>query len=355
MAMNPQWHDFLSTHGASMVDGMVDGRVQHFGSPAAELAVTAAGSAILTDLSHLGLLELTGEDTATFLQGQVTNDVRLLDGSNSQYAGYCTAKGRLLATLLLWQQGDAIFAQMDGSVAAAVMKRLGMFVLRAKVRIADAGENRMRFGIAGEGGTKALAEMFPALPQLPHQIATHGDTALLCLPGTAPRFEIVTPADAAPALWQQLSRHCKPVGAPCWEWLEIRAGIASVTAATQEEFVPQMLNLDLLGGINFKKGCYTGQEIVARTHYLGKVKRRTQLAHIASEQTPQAQAPQAGDDVFGSGTAEPVGKIVNAAAAPAGGFDVLAEIRLESLEAGPLRWKAQDGPVLELLALPYGF
>jgi len=346
MAMNPQWHDFLSTHGAYMVDG----RVQHFGNSAAELAATAAGSGILTDLSHLGLLELTGEDTATFLQGQVTNDVRQLDGSNSQYAGYCTAKGRLLATLLLWQQGDAIFAQMDGSITAAVMKRLGMFVLRAKVRIADAGENRVRFGIAGDSSAQALAEVFATLPQLPHQIATHGDTVVLCLPGTTPRFEIVAPADAAPALWQQLSRHCKPVGAPCWEWLDIRAGIAGVTAATQEEFVPQMLNLDLLGGINFKKGCYTGQEIVARTHYLGKVKRRTQLAHIASEQTPQA-----GDDVFGSGTAEPVGKIVNAAAAPAGGFDVLAEIRLESLEAGPLRWKAQDGPVLELLALPYGF
>ena len=109
-----------------------------------------------------------------------------------------------------------------------------------------------------------------------------------------------------------------------------------------------MINLDALDGINYKKGCYTGQEIVARTHYLGKVKRRTQLAHIATHEQPQA-----GDDIFSTTSNEPVGKIVRGAAAPQGGIDVLAEIRLESLETGTLHWKSVDGPALELLKLPY--
>jgi len=341
--MNANWLNVLSTLGATVADG----RVLDFGQPQAELAATADGN-ILADLSHQGLLELTGEDTTAFLQGQITNDVRLLDGSNSQYAGYCTAKGRLFATLLLWKQGDTYFAQLDGGISAATAKRLGMYVLRSKVKIADAGEQLVRFGIAGEGAIEALAAKFPTIPELSHQIVEHDDVMLLRLPGTTPRYEIIAAPAAAMALWESLTQRCKPVGTACWEWLDIRAGIPQVTATTQEEFVPQMLNLDLLDGISFNKGCYTGQEIVARTHYLGKVKRRTHLGHIATDDVPTP-----GDDVYGSDTTEPVGKIVNAAPTPQGGCDVLAEVRLESAEAGPLRWKAQNGPELQLRGLPY--
>jgi folate-binding protein YgfZ len=334
------WLDFLAASGAQLADS----RVQHFGQPRAELAAAAEGD-VMADLSHLGLLELTGEDTQAFLQGQLTNDVKLLTGSNSEYAGYCTAKGRLLATLLLWQQGDAHFAQLDGSIAPAIMKRLGMFVLRSKVKIADASAAKVRIGLSGKNAEAALSVVFPTIPAQPHQLVVHNDAALLRLPGSMPRFEIVAPADAAPALWNQLAPKFKPVGSAVWEWLEIQAGVPQVTAATQEEFVPQMLNLDLLGGISFNKGCYTGQEIVARTHYLGKVKRRTHLAHTAATVAP-------GDKIFGNDTAEPVGLVVNAASAPQGGFDALAEIRLESVEAGPVR--LADGTVLELRDLPYG-
>lgn len=340
--MTTPWIDFLTARGAVLADN----RVQHFGQPPAELTTAAEGN-LIADLSHLGLLELAGEDTETFLQGQVTNDLKLLDGTNSHYAGYCTAKGRLLATMLLWKQGQTHYIQLDGDIAPAVMKRLTMYVLRSKVKIVDASQKFVRLGIAGKDAAAGLTVAFPTTPLQPHQLAVHEDVALLRLPGITPRFEIIIAADAAPALWQQLTQHFKPVGAAAWEWLEIRAGVPQVTAATQEEFVPQMLNLDLLGGISFKKGCYTGQEIVARTHYLGKVKRRTQLAHVEA-----AAEPQAGDKVYGVEGTEPVGLVVNAAPAPQGGFDLLAEIRLESTEAGPVR--LQDGAVLELLELPYG-
>lgn len=335
------WLDFLAASGAQLAES----RVQHFGQPQAELVAAAEGD-VMADLSHLGLLELTGEDTQAFLQGQLTNDIKLLNGSNSEYAGYCTAKGRLLATLLLWKQGEAHYAQLDGGITPAIMKRLGMFVLRSKVKIADASTAKVRIGLSGKNAEAGLSVVFPTIPAQPHQLVVHTETALLRLPGIMPRFEIVVPVDAASALWNQLAAKFKPVGSAVWEWLEIRAGVPQVTAGTQEEFVPQMLNLDLLGGISFNKGCYTGQEIVARTHYLGKVKRRTHLAHT----TATSVAP--GDKIFGTDTAEPVGLIVNAAAAVQGGFEVLAEIRLESVEAGPIR--LEDGSVLELRDLPYG-
>lgn len=338
--MTISWFDFLAESGAVIADSCV----RHFGQPQAEL--TAANGSVMADLSHLGLLELTGDDTETFLQGQITNDVKLLDGSNSEYAGYCTAKGRLLATMLLWKRDQAHYIQLDGGIAPTVMKRLTMYVLRSKVKIVDARERLVRIGVSGNNAEAGLAVAFPTVPSQPHQFVVHNDIALLRLPGIEPRFEIIVPAEAAPALWKQLAQKFLPVGASVWEWLEVRAGVPQVTAPTQEEFVPQMLNLDLLGGINFKKGCYTGQEIVARTHYLGKVKRRTYLAHTS------AATIKAGDKVFGTDTAEPVGLVVNAAPAPKGGYDLLAEIRLESVEAGAL--KLEDGTALELLELPYG-
>jgi folate-binding protein YgfZ len=340
--MNIPWLDFLATQGAVAADG----RVLHFGRPQAELAA-AGNSDIIVDLSQLGLLQVGGDDAVAFLQGQVTNDIKLLDGSNSQYAGYCTAKGRLLAIFLAFAHHDHLHLQLDGALSEQIMKRLKMYVLRSKVSIEDVSDSIIRIGVAGTGTTAALQALFTDLPQHAHQLASLETATIIRLPGATVRYEILTSAQHAAALWTQLSRTCTPVGSACWDWLEIRAGIAQVGPATQEQFVPQMVNLDLLEGINFKKGCYTGQEIVARTHYLGKVKRRAHLAHVDAPQPPKA-----GDPVFGN-AAEPVGMVVNAAPTPLGGFDLLAEIRLESVEAGPVRLQGQEGPMLELMALPY--
>ncbi len=326
---------------------MLDGHISHFGDAAAELQVTAGGN-VIADLSHLGLLEVGGDDALNFLQGQLTNDARLLNGNNSQYAGYCTAKGRMLALLMVFAHFDHLHLQLNGALTESIMKRLKMYVLRAKVTITDVSDSIIRFGVAGKDTPAALATVFERVPSQVHELATLDNGTLIRLPGAIPRYQIYSDIKHMPGIWEQLSKTCKPVGEACWEWLEIQAGIPDVTPATQEEFVPQMLNLDVLGGINFKKGCYTGQEIVARTHYLGKVKRRTHLAHLKTELKPQA-----GDDLYAD-TADAVGKIVRAAAAPEDGFDVLAELRLESVAAGPIHWKAQDGAVLELRELPYG-
>lgn len=341
--MNPQWQDFLIRQGAVLADG----RVSHFGNPAQERQAAAQGT-IIADLSHFGLLQVEGADATSFLQGQVTNDIKLLNGSNSQYAGYCTPKGRLLAIFLAFAHHDHLHLQLNGALTESVIKRLRMYVLRSKVTLTDVSDSIVRIGLAGANAEAALRNVFSEVPQQAHQLVNLESANILRLPGPTPRYEIFASLENAANLWSQLQAGCTAIGAGGWDWLEIQAGIPDITPTTLEAFVPQMVNLDLLGGINFKKGCYTGQEIVARTHYLGKVKRRTYLAHLV---TPQA--PQPGDNLFGPDTNEPVGQVIRAAASPEGGHDMLAELRSESVAAGAIRWLSPEGASLTMLELPY--
>lgn len=336
-----QWHDFLSAQGAVFEAS----ELQSFGDSRNELA--AANGNIITSLSHLGLLEISGEDAVSFLQGQVTNDVKKLDGSNSQYAGYCSPKGRLLALFLAFAHIDHLHLQMPVSILEPIMKRLKMYVMRSKVVITEKSADILCFGIAGPNAQSTLTTLFNKVPQAPQELITLDDATLLRLAGDTPRYQIFTHTENAERIWNALSSNCTKVGKSVWDYLEIQAGIPEIVPATQEAFVPQMVNLDSLDGINFKKGCYTGQEIVARTHYLGKVKRRTQLAHINTEEIPQA-----GDTIQVVGHEEAIGQIVRAAPAPNGGVDALIEIRLENLDSTnefPV-WK---GKKLEFKALPY--
>jgi folate-binding protein YgfZ len=297
---------------------------------------------VLCDLSHVGLLKLDGPDTVSFLQGQVTNDVKLLDGSNAHYTGYCTPKGRLLAIFLAFAHGGHLHLQMPKMLLDPITKRLKMYVLRSKVNIQDMNAHVFKFGIGGHHATKLLSKQFPSLPQQSLQLVTHANGTVIRMPGNIPRYEILSDIEHAQQLWTALADDCKTVNADFWEWLEIQAGIPEVYPDTQEAFVPQMLNLDLLNAINFKKGCYTGQEIVARTHYLGTVKRRTQHAQSSN-------FASIGTDVKND-QQEIVGKVVRCAQSPAGHYDLLIEIRLESLETGTVLVNNQP---LVIKTLPY--
>jgi len=303
---------------------------------------------VMCDLSHLGLLQLSGADAFTFLQGQVTNDVNQLKGETAHYTAYCTPKGRMLALFLAFAQHERIHLQMPMELIAATAKRLKMYVMRSKVEIQDASHDIIKIGLSGPNANALLSTQFAKIPQHDYELVTLDNGSLLKLPSsTHARFEIFTDINHAPAIWSALSAQASVANATHWEWLEIQAGVPDVKPETQEEFVPQMLNLDLLSGINFKKGCYTGQEIVARTHYLGSIKRRTYLAHVA-----QATVP--GENVLNTAN-DPVGKVVRSAPAPQGGYDILAEIRcaeinLENTEAIQL---TASGHALTLKTLPY--
>ena len=344
---------FNKAHETDIYNGLPVQSIQDFGNPTAERNALANGN-IICDLSHLGLLELQGADARDFLQKQVTNDIQQLNGSNAQYTAHCTPKGRMLVLFLAFAHHDHLHLQFPKALIEPIAKRLKMYVMRSKVSVTDVSETIVKIGLSGPKAPALLASLFTEVPTNDYQLASLENGALLKLPGAQPRYQIFTSLENANHIWETLAAEAMPVGASGWEWLEIQAGIPTVVPQTQEEFVPQMLNLDALNAINYKKGCYTGQEIVARTHYLGKVKRRTQHAHIASD-----VAPAIGDDVLDN-TAQTVGKIVRVAPAlqPAfqSGFEVLVECRLDNVDNDVnapqtnLMWQSYG---LTILPLPY--
>lgn len=336
---NIDWQAFQHTQGAVFNNQTI----VSFGNIQNEL-LSAAQDDILCDLSDLTTLALSGDDALTFLQGQVTNDVNLLGTDKAHYSGYCSPKGRLLALFLAYRQAEVIHLQFNGELAEPIAKRLKMYVMRSKVKLDNISDDTVKLGLSGANAEHALSAFFSTIPALALELSHNENGTLIRLSGPLPRFEIVCNTNTAKRIWTELKKTCQPAGKAAWEWLEIQAGIPDIALSTQEEFVPQMVNLDCLNGINFKKGCYTGQEIVARTHYLGKVKRRTHLLHLAT-----SVPAQAGMDVV-TEKQEVVGKVVRVAPAPNGGYAILAEIRLDSMDAGDL---FLNGVKLELRTLPY--
>lgn len=340
--MNPSWQNHLLSSGAVLADG----QVAHFGEPERERAAVASGT-VLTDLSDRGVIRFSGEDGTSFLQGQLTCDVRQITRDKSGYGGYCTPKGRLLATFLLWQDADGYCLQLPAALVPAIQKRLTLFVLRAKVKIADVGTQSVRLGLAGPGAAQSLQRVYGSVPAAEHEVLQADGDLVIALPGG--RYEVVASPDKAPALWDDLRRECTPVGSSWWGWLELKAGIPVILPATQEHFVPQMVNYPAIGGVSFQKGCYPGQEVVARTQYLGKVKRRMYLAHVEG-----ADCATPGDELFSPEVEGQVcGTVANAHPAPSGGCDVLAVIQIAAADSGKVHWKAPDGPTLGFLPLPY--
>ncbi len=319
---------------------MIIGAMTTAVSPAAAVlpmpSIPADGAVVLT---HWGLISAQGADAAHFLHGQLTQDVEHLDGSQARLAGYCSAKGRLLATFFVWRpQPEQVFLACSADVLPATLKRLSMFVLRAKCQLADAGAAWRLVGLAGPS---ALAWAGAAWPAAPWRVAETSAGRLIRLPDAAGsvRALLVQPAGDAPPDLPALTL-------AQWQALEVASGVAAVTAATVEQFVPQMVNLELVGGVNFQKGCYPGQEVVARSQYRGTLKRR---AFLWRSDAPAA----AGQEVFAADDpSQPAGLVANAAPLPDGGHLALVEVKLAALEQ-PLHLGAPDGPVLQRVAMPY--
>jgi folate-binding protein YgfZ len=340
--LKDRWFEFLSAHGANFDNGVV----RDFGDAAGELAATVPGN-VIADLSHFGVLTASGEDAREFLHAQLSCDVRGLAANAWTYGSYCSPKGRVLANFLLWQESDGFRLLMPGSVIPALQSRLQKFVLRAKVKLADRTAEQVILGLAGADAHGAAGSVIGDAPQAAYAIATDAGKTLIAL--GAAQLVFVMPAEKAPEIWSRLALTLKSVGTPCWEWLDISHGLPWITDPTQEAFVPQMANLELLGAINFKKGCYPGQEIVARAQYRGEVKRRLRLARVRSD-----TAPVPGQDLFSDDQVkQSAGTVVNAAPAPEGGFDLLAVVQLEAAASSTVRLGSPIGPVLQFRALPY--
>jgi folate-binding protein YgfZ len=317
------------------------------GEASSKQATSTSGYA---DLSNFGWIRVSGADAEAFLQGQLSCDVKALGAGRAQYGSYNTPKGRMLASFLLWRDDTGYFMQLPRVLCAPICKRLSMYVLRSKVRVQDVSGETCAFGVTAEFSETAPHWIFEGLPAIPMSVATTTDMSLLRLDSRC--VQIVAPASQAEKLSAMLGNSLPKVDPAIWDLMNIRAGIPYVLPVTQDEFVPQMANLDLIGGVSFSKGCYPGQEIVARMHYLGKLKQRMYLANIAGGSDDLA--PQPGDKLYSSDTGEQAtGKIMNAAPSPEGGYDVLAVIHIESVHNGDVRLKSPTGPQLQFRALPY--
>ncbi len=339
--MNTTWKDFLASRGARFeADDIGD-----FGDARAELE-SAATDTVLAPLAQFGLIRATGEDTAGFLHNLFSNDVQHLGRDHAVRCGFCSPKGRLLADFLLWRDDHDYLLQLSADIQPAILKKLGMYVLRSKVKLADAGDDVVLLGIAGSGTAAAVKLLGIDFPAAALGVARFdGGTAIRL---DERRCQLALREDAAPRVWETLASQLRPVGTPVWRWLEIEAGIPHITLPTQEEFVPQMANLELLGGVSFTKGCYPGQEVVARTKYLGKVKRRTYRAHI------DGSCPLPGTDLYSPDLPDQsCGKVIEAAPSPSGGCDILASMLMASAEAGDVHVGSADGLRLAFRSLPY--
>lgn len=339
--MSPTWNEFLLARGAVLADGAV----AHFGDPAGELAA-ARDATVLADLSHYGLIVFSGEDAQTFLHAQITNDLRGLTAERAVFAGYLSPKGRMLANFLVMKRDADVLVLLPASLREAIQKRLSMFILRSKAKARDGSGEWVRLGVNGPDAARLVGEVLGSAAPSGLMAMAHGTEAFaLCL-GEG-RFDLFVRPERASEVWQQLQAHARPVGAPVWDWLLVNAGVPSVLPATQDQFVPQMANMEVLGGVSFSKGCYPGQEIVARSQYLGKVKRRLYLAHVDASAQP-------GDELYAAEQGDQaVGVVANAAPAPGGGWDVLAVVLGPSVEAGQVHLKARDGAPLAFRPLPY--
>ncbi len=293
----------------------------------------------VVELVDWGVIQAKGPDAAKFLHGQLTQDFMLVRPDQARLAAYCSPKGRMMAGFIGIKRGpEDIVLLCRSDILAPVLKRLTMFVLRAKLQLRDASAD---FRLAGLLGTSATA-LLGASPPAWH-LATGGTASTVALP----------PAEHGLVRGLWLANHDAPLpegprlDIATWRWAEVSSALAWVGPATMESFVPQMLNYESLGGVNFKKGCYPGQEVVARSQFRGTLKRR---AHVLRGECAMSE----GAEVFHSADPDqPCGTVAMAATSPAGGFVAVASLQLSALTSGSLHLGSAQGPVLTLLPLPY--
>jgi tRNA-modifying protein YgfZ len=299
-------------------------------------------------LEHLGIIRVTGADAASFLQGQLTNDVALLGMNESRLAAFCSAKGRMQASFTIYKRPaiDAtqttpdIYMVCSRDILAPTLKRLSMFVMRAKAKLTDVTAEFSIYGLTGNAINVIATESIntPAIAEFNASIVIAlrpalGQTRALCISSVA---------DAAPA--------GETLSAELWNWGEIHAGIATITAPIVEAFVPQMLNYESVAGVNFKKGCYPGQEVVARSQFRGTLKRRAYVVQIDATDSQ----PFVSQEVFHESDAEqPCGMVAQVAVNPNLGFSAIVSMQTSAADGGKLTLGSANGANITLLPLPY--
>ncbi len=334
--MQNEWQSFLQQQSANINDKLVT----DFGDPLAEQA-HALKDNVIADLSRLDVLEISGKDATEFLHGQLTGDVSALDANALQANAWCNIKGRVIVSFLLYRNDDRYYLLLENDMTGLVIKRLQMFILRSDVSIDNRSDELLRIGIRGESVHTALQGYIDTIA---------ADTTVNILPvqDSTPRSIILLPLEQARTLWQKLTEQAVPVGSSAWSLCDIQTGIAWIGKKGSEEFLPQSLDLDLTGGLSFDKGCYPGQEIIARMHFRGKLKQRLFLAEVSISALPEIKTK-----LYVSAAKQHVGMVVNAAMRTEAYCLLLITLELKYFDKETVYLGTENGPVLTFLPLPY--
>lgn len=324
--MSNQWAEALVTAGMESVV-----RLQE---QSADVSSDVVREAQLVDLSSLCVVDVTGDDVSAFLQGQFSNDLAKVTPSKAQITGYCTPKGRLLAlpTVVGLESGFRLLIPAD--IKDGFLKRLSMFIMRAKVTVTERKDCLCTGVVAAEDESLGpLAEVLGALPGGVMEAASGAEQQIIRwhdMPdsGSRARYLVIAGIESQLALWQA-GAQSPQAGQSLWRLGDIQAGIPSVTSGVLEAFVPQMLNLQVIDGLSFTKGCYPGQEIVARMQYLGKLKRHTRRFSYSGEAGQDVPVPGA---ALAAGTDDAAGVVVDAVAGPDGLVELLAVVKVSTTD-----------------------
>ena len=341
--MNNDWANFLQTQQAH-IDEI---GVSHFGD---DPAVADQNNDFLCDLSQLGLLRFSGDDAATFLQGQLSNDVNILDGTQSQLSSYCSPKGRILASFRIFRHEDDFYLLIPADTLVATQKRLQMYVMMSKVTIDDLSDETVRIGLSGEAASAALKQLSFTAPETKNGYSQQNGTHILSIGESCPRYILIGAPKEIQTIWDSAKTKLPMKGYNSWNYSDIQEAIPSIVVANVDAFVPQMVNLHAIDGVSFSKGCYPGQEIVARMHFLGKLKRRMYRASLQAKQSPKP-----GDNLFSdaSSSGQGAGQVVISAALADGNYEILAVIQITAEQEGSIHLHDKSGPVLEIKQIPY--
>jgi len=345
MNINHDWLDFLKQQNAHIENNVV----QHFGNKDEEIAAIHHKT-ILCDLGNMGFISADGPEAQSFLQNQLSNDINSVTVNHSQLNAHCTAKGRVLTLFRVLRDHDKYILYLPNERLDASLKRLKMYVLMTKVSLEDANDKLVSIGLAGHDADSQLKKHLQTIPENPDDAVQSDGLIITKVQGQSPRYLIIGGIDKISALWDHLKTNTTLCGHHAWSYLDIQSGLPQVYEQNVEAFVPQMLNLHSIDGVSFQKGCYPGQEVVARMHFLGKLKRRMYLAHADSTLPPEPGTPLFSDN---DDTDQGVGKIVDAQTAPAGGVDMLVVLQIASAENGTIHVQNKQGVTLNFKDLPY--
>ncbi len=339
--MNNLWQEYLMNQGAVLDNGKLVSfsNTENF-SP---------DSTYLCDLSNLGLIQASGDEAQSFLHGQFTNDFNAITSDKSQLSSYCNPKGRMLSIFRIFKQSENYFLLIHKDAIEITLKKLNMFKLMAKVELTDVSDDYAVFGIAGPGSDELLSTVNLTPPKENSQVTQISDSTIIKMPSQSLRYLLISKVDYAINIWNEISKRVILANSSVWEIFDIQDGVPQITSATSEAFIPQMVNLELIDGVNFQKGCYPGQEIVARTHYLGKPNRRMYRIKI-----DDSECPLAGDNVYSNSDGDqPVGKIVTAQKINEKNCSALAVLRTAKENADDLHLEKMNSGKIFHESLPY--